>query len=119
MLDILVVDDEPSMARGIKINLKEYERAGGIVDVATSCEEAIELLNKKGYNVVISDGLNGRWKDVYEAAVMTLKNPYIIVLSGEEKHVEAAEALGLAGFVKGMSLKPVKEAIEKYFAKKL
>ncbi|MFW9991671.1 MAG: PAS domain S-box protein [Candidatus Odinarchaeota archaeon] len=53
-VSILIVDDEPELLEMSKIYL-ERENEHFVVDIATSAENALEKLEKKTYNVVVSD----------------------------------------------------------------
>ena len=52
MARILVIDDEPSILLMIK---KMIEKAGHEVDIALNGGEGLELFEKNGYNLIITD----------------------------------------------------------------
>ena len=50
---ILIVDDEPSVIKGLRFNLEQQE--GYVVDAATDGEAALELFEPEKYDLVLLD----------------------------------------------------------------
>jgi CheY-like chemotaxis protein len=53
-MNILIVDDELELLGLIK-ELVEYNVQGSVVDTASTCEEALKMLESKGYDKVLCD----------------------------------------------------------------
>lgn len=74
MKKVLLVEDEELYRRIVSIGLRPLEQKGKIeVDYAGSAKEAIDLINKKHYDVVITDGvLNGQGRDdnIFEGSLV-------------------------------------------------
>ena len=68
---ILAVDDEPGIAKLIKVNL---QRAGYTVDVATNGAEAWEMVQNNAYDLVVSDVMMPKM-DGFELLAEIRRNP--------------------------------------------
>ncbi|NCO05181.1 MAG: response regulator [Candidatus Magasanikbacteria bacterium] len=97
-MHILIVDDEAI----VRDSLSRYMRRGGhTIDLASNCEEALALLNGDvAFDAVIIDGLNGRWREVAEAAKQK-KIHEIVGHSGDQQFHEEMLASGIESIVKG------------------
>lgn len=99
---LLVVDDEP-MQRSIAAQMLSSLRYQ--VETATSGEEAIQLVKKKSYDLIILDmmmhpGINGR--QTYEEIISIRPSQKAVVASGFSDHdeVDKIKKLGVNGFIK-------------------
>lgn len=114
---LLVVDDEP-MQRSIASQI--LNSLGYKVETTPSGEEAIELVKKKSYDLIVLDmimspGINGR--ETYEEIIAIRPEQKAVVASGFSDHDEVGKIkdLGINGFIKkpytlhefGMTIKEV------------
>ncbi|MCK9420307.1 MAG: diguanylate cyclase [Nitrospirae bacterium] len=91
-LDILVVDDEPSISQVVSLVLSED---GHHVDVAGSGEEALELFAKGDYSLLISDivmpGMSGI--DLLKKIKQISADTQVIIMTSHAELKTAIEAL--------------------------
>ncbi|MDI6721866.1 MAG: hypothetical protein QMD85_05710 [Candidatus Aenigmarchaeota archaeon] len=96
MSKILYVDDDPKMIQ----LFSNYSRRLGIgIDVAISLEEASVMTSQKNYRLVISDGLEGKWKDFYKSIESSFDGRFV-VLSGTPEFKEDVNDLGFDFYAK-------------------
>ncbi len=94
---ILAVDDESTWRTIVG---HELGKAGLQHSVVSSADEAIENIETGGFTGVVTDGLEGKWRQVAEAA--SAASIPVAVFSGEKAQVDAATEAGVQGFVKKM-----------------
>lgn len=92
---ILLVDDDPSVAASCK---EMGEFAGNTVVIASSASKAKELIERGQFDRIVTDGLEGRWVDVWEEG--TKKGIRTVVLSGSGRIVDEAKKRGAEAVLK-------------------
>ena len=111
-LRLLVVDDSPEI---VKILSSTMELSGHSVDGAYDGMEAIELLRKKAYDVVITDAEMPRLSGIEVCKFLraTSRDVYVIGMSGSFRALKAFKDAGAdICFSKPFSVGKVEEAIE-------
>lgn len=115
---ILVVDDEPTISGMLNEVLckKNYR-----VEIADTGKDAIACLDKKQYDLVITDlylpDLNGM--EVLRSAKQTDTNAGVIMITGHSSVETAVEAMRVGAFdylTKGFSLEEIEVTVEKFFS---
>jgi DNA-binding response OmpR family regulator len=114
---ILVVDDEPGVLRFVKVGLN---LAGYDVTTTTSGEEALKLISKNGFDVMLLDvfmePVSGL--DVLERLGIGRKLP-VIVFSAGSSVIDRVMQAGADGFVaKPFKTELLAEKIEEVLARK-
>lgn len=110
MLNVLIVDDEPFIRQGLAV-LIDWEAEGFcIAGEASNGEEAISLLKKGEYDLVIADirmPVMGGIELLRQARESGLSNAPFVILSGHYEFEYAKEAIrfNCADYI----LKPIKE----------
>ncbi len=118
MLNILLIDDSPTIRKMLKIalkplNLNVFEANNGI--------EGIEIINRESLNLVISDlnmpEMNGFDFIRYMRQNENLANIPVMILSTEKKSetLETAKALGAAEYIiKPFTMPQIQTAVKKH-----
>ncbi len=118
IMDILLVDDHRILLEGTKNIIETTSSECKVKDMASSVEDALELLKQNDYDVLISDyempGMTGM--ELIQIAKTINTNMKTIVLSMHDEPAVVKELLkiGLDGFVlKSDSHKDLLEALER------
>ena len=108
MMKILVVDDEKLIRQGIKTMLERTGKEKYEVDLSSDGEEAIQQINKKNYDIIITDikmpEINGI--ELMQYLDENKMKSHVIILSGYDDFNYAAQAMRYGA--KEYLLKPVK-----------
>lgn len=93
-ISILVVDDEEIIAESLKFDLK---KKGYEVSVSPSGEDAVEKIEKAGFDVIITDIVMGKLDGLGLLEVIKAKQPgaKVIILTGYASIDTAIEAVRL------------------------
>ncbi len=126
-MKILIADDEKECCDTLKhflsrISLDEEKEKVPDITCSYDGREALELLNKKSFDMLICDvnlpGASGF--EIYNEAMKSGKTQ-VILISGREDMIEASRALfeGRAEFFpKPVDLKRLIETVKKYYRKR-
>jgi len=92
--NILIVDDDENIRKAISLSLKNQERN---ILQASSAEEAIEIISKSSFDLIITDLIMGRLSgiDVLRHAKNVSPDTYVIILTGYGDLSSAIDALRL------------------------
>ncbi|MDD5170425.1 MAG: response regulator [Syntrophales bacterium] len=110
----LVVDDNPMITELLMINMKYL---GHEVDKADDGQDAVDLLEERQYDVVITDGYMPKMTGFDLCRFIRSKYPstYIIGVTGSTNLKEFAEAGANACFPKPFRFSRLQQAIEGHF----
>ena len=93
---VIAVDDEDIWREVLEDELGDV---GGVsYEMVSTADEAIARLEEGGFHGVVTDGLNGEWVRVAEAARSV--GAGVLVVSAEVANVQAAQAEGMGGIDK-------------------
>lgn len=95
-LRVIAVDDDAMWRELVDDELSDID--GINYEVVGTADEAIERLETGDFDGVVTDGLEGQWRRVAEAA--KLVGAGVILLSADTDQVELARAEGMGGIVK-------------------
>lgn len=96
---ILIIEDNPFQIEFYKEVIKDADLLANVL-VAMGVETAVRYI-LEGVDLLITDGLRGGWREIVEAAqAQGLTNDKIVVASGNQKIVNAAQQLGVGAYLK-------------------
>jgi len=110
MLNVLIVDDEPFIRQGLAVLIDWQAEGFCIAGEATNGEEAIAMLKKGEYDLVIADirmPVMGGIELLRQARENNLSNARFVILSGHYEFEYAKEAIRLS--CTDYILKPIKQ----------
>jgi two-component system response regulator YesN len=110
MLNVLIVDDEPLIRQGLAVLIDWQAEGFCIAGEATNGEEAIAMLKKGEYDLVIADirmPVMGGIELLRQARENNLSNARFVILSGHYEFEYAKEAIRLS--CTDYILKPIKQ----------
>jgi len=114
-LRILVVDDDVNLRHALK---KTFELIGAEVDVAVDGVNALEMLKKREYSMILSDVNMPRMNGVslLEAVNQEKLDIPVIMMTGESEYTaeDIDDRNGVVLLQKPVSTKQLKEIVENY-----
>ena len=112
---ILVVDDDKNLRNALK---KTFELIGAEVDVAEDGVNALELVKKNEYSMIMSDVNMPRMNGVSSLEAVNQSNLDIpvVMMTGESEYTaeDIDERNGVVLLQKPVSMKQLKEIVENY-----
>ena len=109
MIKVLIADDHPLMRRGIR-NLLEAEQDMSVVGEAGDGEEAIELVSRKGPDVVLMDVGMPKIDGLTATRRIKAESPYtnvlVLTIHDEQEYVDGLLKAGANGYVLKSSYGP-------------
>ena len=118
---ILIIEDEMAMARALVLKLK---RAGHEAQIACDGEEALEILSKESFDLLLLDLMMPKIDGfgVLESLEKKRKVPPIIIISNlsQEKDVSKAMDMGVEDYLvkSNNTLGAIVERVEKALSRK-
>jgi len=122
MFRILIVDDEPSMLKGIKLQLisnKNYEIA-----TAPNADAAIRIIKKNEFDLILSDLMMPEKEDgfrVIKAAKKQWYNPYVLIMTAFNETANVVQSIKAGAddlIIKGFTPDEIKFRIETMLQRK-
>ncbi len=122
MFRILIVDDEPSMLKGIKLQLisnKTYEIA-----TAADPNAAIKAIKKSEFDLILSDLMMPKISDglrVIKAAKKQWYNPYVLIMTAFNDTANVVQSIKMGAddlIIKGFTPEEIKFRIETMLKRK-
>lgn len=109
-IKLLIVDDEEQMRKVLSYIIKNSIYSDLNIDEAASAEEAIDILNKKEYDIIICDYLLANMSGIELFSKIAFINPYCvrILISGNVNYDELRNAISRGEIFKFIS-KPFDE----------
>jgi len=109
-IKLLIVDDEEQMRKVLSYIIKNSKYSDLNIDEAASAEEAINILDKKEYEIAICDYLLTNMSGIELFSKSAITNPYCvrILISGNVNYDELRNAISRGDIFKFIS-KPFDE----------
>lgn len=115
-LRIIIIEDEPAIARHLQYMLQKVDDANEVVQVIDSVKIGKDWLldNDESYDLIFSDIqlLDGTSFEIFEKAQP--KKPIIFITAYEEYTLEAFTTNGIYYIIKPFQIEDIVKALEKY-----
>lgn len=115
-LNIVIIEDEPSIARHLKRILEGFDDGYNILTVISSVEEGLYWLSDENhsYDLIFSDIqlTDGLSFEIFEKTVP--RKPIIFITAYEEYTLEAFNTNGIHYVIKPFQKEDIKRALDKY-----
>lgn len=116
--DILLVDDHQILLQGSKSIIDQFSQDFVVKDIATSAEQAMNLLKANDYDVLITDyempGMSGMELIQLARAVAPQIKTIVLSMHDEPSVIKELLSMGVDGFVlKNDTHESLKEALER------
>ena len=116
---VLIVEDDAIIRRGLVRISRGFVRKEVIFDEADSAQEGIKRIEnaENSYDLVLSDGLEGGWRDIYDLIKGKSSETKMIVITGTLRFIQEARNLGLEAYEKPFKIETIKEIYQRFSEK--